>query len=283
MWRQRQAGQRDQGLAAGEIIQARQVALAGKSETEIPADRFDLLTMLIMARDEEGRPLSDREILDECLTIFVAGHETTAVATTWTMAMLLQHPADFERLKWDIETELQGSRLSVDKIKSLPYLTQVINESMRRFPPAHGFARTPLESFTIDGHTFNRGDIVIISTHALHHQADFYPDPFRFDPDRFGPDKPPPQRYAFLPFGAGPRICIGNAFATLEMQVILTTLIQSLEIDIVPGQEIEPVIMLTLRPKDGLKIVAHKRASPTTASLDIIRRPNQPLGREKLP
>lgn len=214
----------------------------------------DLLTMLLTARDEAGESLSEEQVLDECMTIFVAGHETTAVALTWTWALLLQHPEIFARLQREIQ-EVVGERpITYTDIKQLPYLTQVIKESLRYYPPAPGFGRTPTEPFSINDHDFNPGDTIIVSSYTLHRQAKFYPDPDRFCPDRFAADAEPPPRYAYIPFGAGSRTCIGNAFATLEMQVVLATMIQSVSLLLVPDQEIVPETLVTLRPKRGVQV-----------------------------
>jgi len=219
----------------------------------------DLLAMLLMAQDEAGQPLSDREVLDECMTIFVAGHETTAVGLTWTWALLLQHPHVLDRLKADIDRVVGDAPVTVEALAQLPYLTQVIKESLRIYPPAPGFGRTPTAAFTVGAHTFTPGDMLMVSTYALHHQEEFYPEPDVFRPARFTPDAEQPPRHAYMPFGAGPRTCIGNAFATLEMQLVLATMLQSVELSLAPNQEIVPDMLVTLRPKHGVRVKVERK------------------------
>ena len=220
---------------------------------------FDLLSMLLMARDEDGEPLNEEQILDECMTIFVAGHETTAVALTWTWALLLQHPAILTRLTNEIATTLGGQPITYEALSQLPYLTQVIKEALRFYPPAPGFGRSPTAPFSVNGTTFKPGDTIIVNIFTVHHQADFYPDPDHFRPERFADGEEQPPRYAYIPFGAGPRTCIGNAFAMLEMQVVLATMIQSLRLSLSPNQEIVPETVVTLRPKHGVKVQVCER------------------------
>lgn len=231
-----------------EIVRDHQRQLAEGKE---PAD---LLSMLLTARDEAGQPLSEEQILDECLTIFVAGHETTAVALTWAWVLLLQHPAVLATLTAEVDAAIGNTPATYDALSRMPYLSQVVKEVLRCYPPAPGFGRTPLEPFTINGHTFKPGDTLIVSIYTVHHQAAFYPNPESFRPERFAADAEQPPRYAYIPFGAGPRTCIGNAFATLEMQVVLATMVQSLRLSLAADQEIVPETLVTLRPKGGVRV-----------------------------
>lgn len=263
MWQQRKSVKKLRALLL-DIIHQRQADIAQEKTIE-----SDLLTMLLTAVDEDGNPLTDVEVLDECLTIFVAGHETTAVAMSWTWALLLQHPDILNRLKHDIEQRLGDDPISHDRLVEIPYLAQVVKESLRLYPPAHGFGRTPTETFTIDGHEFNKGDIVIVSTYSLHRQERFYPDPLTFDPDRFAADREQPPRYAFIPFGAGSRTCIGNAFAMLEMQVILATMVQHVELSLEAGQQFEPNMEVTLRPQNGVRVRVEKQKEKTNTKGEL--------------
>lgn len=214
----------------------------------------DLLSMLLSARDEDGNPLRKEQVLDECLTIFVAGHETTAVALTWAWYLLLSHPAILTKLTTEIKSTIGDAPITYPDLERLPYLTQVVKETLRFYPPAPGFGRTPTSGFAVGEQQFQRGETLIVSIYTVHHQAEFYPEPDEFRPERFAPDAPQPPRYAYIPFGAGPRTCIGNAFAMLELQVVLATMIQSLTLGLAPGQEIIPETLVTLRPRDGVKV-----------------------------
>lgn len=260
MWQQRQAVQQLRALLL-EVIHTRQAEI--KQGTTVEPD---LLTMLLTAVDEDGQPLSDLEVLDECLTIFVAGHETTAVAMTWIWVLLLQHPDVLLRLKQDVARSLGPSPITYEKLAEIPYLAQIVKEALRLYPPAHGFGRTPTESFSIDGVDFNKGDVVIVSSFSLHRQEEFFVDPLTFNPNRFHPDNAQPGKYTYLPFGAGSRTCIGNAFASLEMQVILATMLQRVELSLVPGQAFTPKIEVTLRPENGVKVRFEKKEIETSIS-----------------
>lgn len=247
--RQRRAVEAVQQLLT-EIIQERKTKLA-QSEDE----GQDLLARLLLARDENGQPMSDRQVLDECVTIFVAGHETTAVALSWAWALLLQHPDALTKLQNEVRDALNGAPVTLEALTKLPYLEQVIKETLRLYPPAPGFGRTPTQAFSLNGTQYKPGDVLMFSIYALHRQAEFYPEPACFRPERFDTAAPQPPRYAYAPFGAGPRTCVGNHFALLEMQMVLASMVQSLDLALAADGPIEPVSLVTLRPRDGVKVV----------------------------
>lgn len=249
-------GNRRQNRALAEIrALLLRIIRARREEVDAGSDgRSDLLTMLLLARDDDGQPLSEEEVLDECLTIFVAGHETTAVALAWTWLLLLQHPEILTQVRREAEAQPSIDEQSGDLSQALPHLTGVIKESLRLYPPAAAFGRTPTEAFEAGGHAFAPGDTIIISTYVMHHLPHLYPEPERFHPDRFRADAEQPPRYAYLPFGAGSRTCIGNAFAMLEMQVALATMLQMVDLSLTPGQSFEPETVVTLRPRNGVRV-----------------------------
>lgn len=246
--RQRRAVEEIQGLLMS-IIQERKAKLAQGDD-----GGHDLLARLLLARDEDGQPMSDQQVLDECLTVFVAGHETTAVALTWAWVLLLQHPAKLAILQREVHDALDGAPMHVAALARMPYLSQVVKETLRLYPPAPGFGRTPTAPFSFNGTEFKTGAVLMFSIYALHRQEEFYPQPEQFRPERFGPDEVQPPRYAHAPFGAGPRTCVGNHFALLEIQMVLATMVQSLELSLAPDQQIEPVTLVTLRPRDGVRV-----------------------------
>lgn len=231
------------------IIHRRQDQLANGAE--VPAD---LLTMLLTAKYEDGSAMSDTQVLDECMTIFFAGHETTAVGLTWAWAELLQHPDILARLRDEIDKVLGKRAIRYDDLEQLPYLSQVIKETLRLHPPVAAFSRAVTAAFDVNEHHFQPGATLVFTINTLHHQAEFYPNPGCFDPERFGADRTAPDRYTYMPFGAGSRICVGNAFAMLEMQIVLATMVQSLQLSLVPGQTFTPVQLITLRPQNGVKV-----------------------------
>jgi cytochrome P450 len=231
---------------------------AHRASSEKPAD---LLSVLLAATDEDsGIRMSDRQLHEEMMTLFLAGHETTAMALTWTWYLLSQHPEVEERLVGEVSRVLRGRAPTVADLAQLPYTEMVVRESMRLYPPAAGFAREPIEDVRIGGYDVPRGSIVTVNTYALHRDPRFFDDPERFDPERFSPgweERIP--RYAFLPFGGGPRVCIGNGFAMMEARLIVATVVQRCHLSLEPGQEIVPMQLVTVRPKNGIRMRVSKR------------------------
>jgi cytochrome P450 len=223
--------------------------------------RDDLLSVLLTAADEEsGARMSDRQLRDEMMTLFLAGHETTAMALTWSWFLISRHPEVDATLTAELDRVLHGRTPSVTDLPSLPYTDMIVRESMRLYPPAAGFAREPIEDVTIGGYTVPKGSLVTVNTYALHRDARFFERPDRFDPDRFAPgweDRVP--RYAYLPFGGGPRVCIGNGFAMMEARLILATVAQRWRLTLEPVQHVVPMQLVTTRPKNGLKMTLRRR------------------------
>lgn len=216
----------------------------------------DLLTMLMEARDEEtGETMTDRQLRDEIITIFLAGHETTANALAWTFYVLSLHPGVAQRVATEL-SDVLGSRLpEAADMSKLVYTTAVLKESMRLYPPAWMIARRATEDDTIGGYDIPRGSIVFVSPLVTHRHPVFWPNPEGFEPERFLPERASDiHRYAYFPFGAGPRICIGQGFAMLEAVLLLATLTQKIRLDLVPGHRVVPQPSITLRPKDGIMV-----------------------------
>jgi cytochrome P450 len=213
--------------------------------------------------------MSDRQLRDEMMTLFLAGHETTANALTWTIYLLSEHPDAADRLARELDEVLEGRAPTPADLPKLIYTEMVVRESMRLYPPAPGFAREPIEDVTIGGYTVPRGSLVSVITTALHRDKRFFDDPDRFDPERFAPgwmDRIP--RYAYLPFGGGPRVCIGNHFALMEARLILATLAQRYRFTLAPGQVVTPIQLVTLRPKGGLRVMLEARRSVSAQEVD---------------
>jgi cytochrome P450 len=223
--------------------------------------RSDLLSILLTAVDEDsGVGMSDRQLRDEMMTLFLAGHETTANALTWTWYLLSRCPDVEARLVEELERVLAGRTPTVADMQSLPYTEMVVRESMRLYPPAPGFTREPIEDVNIGGWDVPKGSLVSVITYALHRDPRFFSNPETFDPDRFAAgweDRIP--RYAYLPFGGGPRVCIGNGFAMMEARLILATVAQRYKLSLEPGQKIVPMQLVTVRPKYGLRMKLARR------------------------
>ena len=223
--------------------------------------RGDLLSILLAAADEEsGVRMSDQQLRDELMTLFGAGHETTAVALTWTWYLLSRHPVVNAKLDEELDRVLAGHPPSISDLPRLPYTEMVIREALRLYPPAPGFAREPIEDVTIAGYEVPKGSFITISPYVLHHDTRFFPDPERFDPERFAPgweERIP--RYAYLPFGSGPRVCIGNGFAMLETRLILATVAQHFRLSLESNETIRPVQLVTLRPSGPVRMRLERR------------------------
>jgi len=203
-------------------------------------DKGDLLSMLLLSQDEDtGQHLTDEQVRDEAMTLFVAGHETTAQAMAWSWYLLAQNPGQFERLRKE----------------GMPYALQVMKESMRLYPPAFVLARSALRDTLIGGFRIRKDEIVLIAPWLLHRDPRLFEDPLRFDPDRFLPDREAAlPRFAYMPFGGGKRICIGNQFALMEGQIILSTIAPHVSMELVSRRPIGLQPFITLRPKGGVNV-----------------------------
>jgi cytochrome P450 len=221
-------------------------------------DRGDLLSMLLLAQDEEGDGggMSDRQLRDETMTLFLAGHETTANALAWTWYLLARHPEVERELHRELDEVLGGNPPKPDS--KLPYTEMVLAESMRVYPPAWGIGRYSLEDVTIGEWTVPKGALVLVAQWVTHHDARFWPEPEKFDPLRFAPDaKLARPRMAYFPFGAGPRVCIGEPFAWMEGVLLLATLAQKWRV--LRGNDVDPQPLITLRPKQRMRARVTRR------------------------
>lgn len=226
-------------------------------------DEGDLLSMLLLAseEDENGlRSLSDRQVRDEAMTLFVAGHETTAIASTWALYLLARHPEIQKRLQRESDQQLKGRAPEFADLARLPYALQVFKEALRLYPPAFIFSRQAATPVKIGTHEIEAGEIVLMSPYLLHRNPRHFAQPLDFDPDRFHPEREAAlPRFAYLPFGGGRRVCIGNQFALMEGQIILATLAGRLEFSPVSARPRNTEALFTLRPKGGMPLVVQQR------------------------
>jgi cytochrome P450 len=221
------------------------------------AQRRDLLARLVAARDAEtGGGMSAKEVRDEVVTIFMAGHETTAQALTWTWYLLSLHPAVEAKLHGELRAVLDDRVPHYGDIVNLRYTRMVIEEAMRLYPPAHTMAREPIGPDEVLGQRIPPGAIVLIAPWLLHRKASLWPKPHQFDPERFATE---PPRYTYIPFGAGQRICIGAAFAMTEAILLLATIAQRYRLKLKPTHPIEPQGLITLRPRHGMPMMLERR------------------------
>ncbi|MEO1289021.1 MAG: cytochrome P450 [Chloroflexota bacterium] len=223
-------------------------------------DTGDLLSMLLMAEDEDGNSMSDQQLRDEAVTLVLAGHETTANALTWTLYLLSQNPEVYEKLQAEIDAVLGSRPATMEDLRQLSYTEQVIKESMRVLPPVWSVARQARETTELGGYPIRKYATAVIPIWGVHHDERWYPDPYQFKPERWT-EKNEAQipRYAYLPFGAGPRVCVGNSFAMMEAVLVLATILQKVHVSLVEGHKVEPEPLLTLRPKYGMKMYITRR------------------------
>lgn len=227
-------------------------------------DKGDLLSMLIAAHEEEtfgSQEESSRQLRDECMSLFAAGHETTANALAWTFLLLTQHPEVEEKLANEINEVLEKRSPAVEDVPRLRYAKMVLAESMRLYPPAWIISRQATKDYQAGRYLIPAGSFITLSPWVMHHKAEFFPDPIRFDPERWKDDtNASKMAFRYFPFGAGPRNCIGEGFAWIEALLILATVIQNWKFQMVPGFRVEPDAGMTLRPKPGVQVVVRKRA-----------------------
>ena len=219
-------------------------------------DRGDLLSMLLMSQDLEGDGgvMSDQQVRDEAMTIFLAGHETTANALSWTWYLLAKHPDSEAEMQRVIRQVLDGRLPTAADFPRLQFVEMVLAESMRLYPPAWAVSRLAIEAVEIGGWLVPRGAVVVAPQAVIHRDERFWPDPLRFDPMRFTPEaRAARPKFAYFPFGAGPRICIGEGFAWMEGVLLLTTLAQEWRMEAV-SRDVESVASITLRPRGGIRM-----------------------------
>jgi cytochrome P450 len=224
-------------------------------------DRGDLLSILLHAQDaDDGSRMTGQQVRDEVMTMFLAGHETTAVALSWTWYLLAQHPDAEARLAAELREVLGGRAPAVADLPRLKYAGMVVTEAMRLYPPAYAIGRQAARATEIAGHAIAPGDIFIAPTWVVHRDRRWFEEPEAFRPDRWASDLAQRlPRFAYFPFGGGPRQCIGNGFAQMEAALILAAIAQRFRLSLVPGQRITPTPYITLRPEPGIRMrVAHR-------------------------
>jgi cytochrome P450 len=218
-------------------------------------DTGDLLSILLHAQDEDGSHMNDRQLRDETITLFLAGHETTANTLAWTWWLLAQNPAVEKKFHEELDGVLSGRAPEVDDLPRLAFLNNVLTESLRLYPTAWGMARLAAEEHEIAGYPVRRGYGVAFAQWVIHRDARWFDAPLEFRPERWdnGLAKQLP-RFAYFPFGGGPRQCIGNTFALMEASVVLATIGQKFRFQLVPDHKVMPLASITLRPKNGIQV-----------------------------
>ena len=224
-------------------------------------DTGDLLSMLILARDPlTGQGMDRSQLHDELLTILMAGYETTSSALNWLWYLLAQHPEAVEKLQGEADRVLTGRIPTVDDLQYLMYTEMAFKEAMRLYPPVWMNARVCQQNDVIDGYRIPKNACVFICPYTMHRHPEYWDDPLRFDPERFNTmnasERP---RFAYQPFGGGPRLCIGKHFAEMESKLAISMIAQRFSLKMIPGQEILPKPDLTLRSRPGIQMTIHRR------------------------
>jgi enediyne biosynthesis protein E7 len=221
----------------------------------------DIVDRLLAARDPDSGEAMDREQMrDEIITLLLAGHETSATGLSWTFYLLAQHPEIEERLCAELAAVLGGRPAESGDLARLPYLKQVVQESMRLYPPVWGIARRCMEDTEFGGYRIPKDAYLSISMYALHRHPKYWPDAERFDPERFAPGRSEPRHsYSYLPFSAGPRACIGAGMSMLEIQLVLAQLLQRFRVRPVPGHPVVPLAVVTLKMRYGMPVTLTPR------------------------
>ena len=235
--------------------------IINERRAEGTSDRHnDLLALLMGAMDEDGTQMTPKQLHDETMTLFLAGHETTAQMLSWTWFALSGNPAAEEKLHEELHGVLGGRAPGAEDFPRLPYLRAVMNEVLRLYPPAYILARETMEPCELGGFDIHKGSTVIISQWIMHRDPRYYDDPHAFRPERWIDglqDRLPPG--AYFPFSAGPRRCIGEGFALLEAAIVIATLAQKFKFRLVPGTDVVPEPLITLRPRTPIQMTLHSR------------------------
>jgi cytochrome P450 len=223
-------------------------------------NRKDLLTLLMQTRDDENNPMPDQFVRDNILTLFFAGHETTANTLVWALHHLALNAHVLENLQAEVDTVLKGRAPTLADLRNLPYTLMVIKETMRIEPTVAIIPRALVEDVELGGYRLEKNSVVFIPPYVVHHDSRWWRDPEKFDPTRFSEENEPDiPKYAYLPFGGGPRICIGNHFSLMEAQILLAMLVSRYQVSHAPNTKIIPLRRVTTFPKDGLHMIVKVR------------------------
>ncbi len=217
-------------------------------------DRGDLLSMLLLSEDENGNRMNDKEVRDEAVTLFSAGHETTSNALSWALYLLSQHPDIEAKLHEEVDTVLAGRRPTLTDLRELPYTNMIMKETLRLYPPAWTLmVRGIVEDVSLGDYNLPKGDAVFVSPYVMHRHPNLWDNPDSFNPERFSPENEKQHhKYQYIPFGGGEHICIGNSYAMMEAALVLATIAQKFHLRLMPDTEVNERALITLVPENGL-------------------------------
>jgi cytochrome P450 len=243
--------------AALDLLNRETSEIIEKAAALPPDETPDLLALLLAARDEEGGGMSSQQLRDEIMTIFLAGHETTADTLTWTFYLLAQNPAVRAKLHAELDAVLGGRLPTIGDLPKLEFTGNIVQEAVRLYPPFWLIYRTPVTPDEIAGYKVEPGDYIFICPYVIHRDPKFWDTPNTFNPDRFPAE--PANKLAYIPFGAGPRRCIGEQMALMEATLSLASIAQRYQFDLYPGETVTPEPQVTLRPKGGIRMTIKRR------------------------
>ena len=228
----------------------------------------DLLSMLMEARDEDGSQMNDKQLRDEIMTFLLAGHETTALALSWAWYLLSQNFQTQQELQEEVDRVLEGRVPNVSDLSSLTCAESVIKESLRLYPPAWGVARQVIKDFELSGYRIPAGANVVMSQWVMHRDSRFFSEPEKFDPNRWTTEQCQNlPKFAYFPFGGGPRQCVGASFAMMEAVLLLATIARRFKLHPVAGHPVVPLPSFTLRPREGIRVALEARAPRDVSKL----------------
>ena len=223
-------------------------------------DQGDLLSMLLQAQDEDGTQMSDKQLRDEVMTLFLAGHETTALAVSWAWYLLANHPECERQFHREVDEVLSSRLPSVSDLPKLKYTEAIAKEALRLYPPAYGIGRQAVQDCEIGGYRVPAGSQVFMFPWATHRDPRFFSEPDSFRPERWTEEFVGQlPKYAYFPFGGGPRACIGNYFAMMEIVLLLATIGKRYRLLLAPNQSVRLYPAMSLRPRDGIKVILYPR------------------------
>lgn len=225
-------------------------------------DFGDFLSMLIMSLDSDGdnSGMTDRQVRDEAMTIFLAGHETITNVMSWFWYLLTQHPEAQRKLQQEVDEVLAGRLASYEDLPKLVYTRKLLSETMRLYPPGWVLGRLAVDDVQLGDYLIPKGSTLLVSEWVMHHNPRYFPDPEKFDPERWTPESIASRpKFSYIPFGAGPHICIGEPFAWMEGTILGATVAQKWNVRLEPGFPVEPQAMVTVRPRHGMRVLLEKR------------------------
>ena len=237
------------------------------------SDQGDLLSMLLQAQDDDGTQMSDAQLRDEVMTLFLAGHETTALALSWSWYLLATHPEAEQKFHAELDEVLGGRAPAVSDLPKLKYTEMIAKESMRLYPPAYAVGREALEETEVGGYRVPKGTQLFAFQWVTHRDPRYFDEPDAFKPERWSADAAEQApKYAYFPFGGGPRQCIGNYFAMMEIVLLLATIGQRFRFTLDPNYTVEVLPVLSLRPKNGIKVITQNSQNRARNSSPLLHR-----------